>query len=86
MFVDHTAFYDIWSLNVSKTTEMQLSTGSPIAPQPPISASPPPNRPFLLHRPPRVSHRRQGGGTAHFGNHCSTLALLVVVGYNVSLK
>jgi len=22
MFVDHTVFYDIWSLKVSKTTEM----------------------------------------------------------------
>jgi len=42
MFVDHTVFYDIWSLKVSKTTEMQFLTGSPIAPQPPISASPPP--------------------------------------------
>jgi len=41
-------------LKVSKTTEMQLLTGSPIAPQPPVSASPPPNRPFLLHRTPRV--------------------------------
>jgi len=39
----------------------------------------PPNRPFLLHRPPiayfcftdspRVSHLPQGGGAAHFGNH-----------------
>jgi len=47
MFVDHTVFYDIWSLKVSKTTEMKLLTGSPIAP----------NRPFLLHRLPRVSHR-----------------------------
>jgi len=27
------------------------------------------NRPFLLHRPCRVSHRPQGGGTAHFENH-----------------
>jgi len=27
------------------------------------------NCPFLLHRPPRVSRRPQGGGTAHFGNH-----------------
>ena len=41
-------FYDIWSLKVSKTTE--ILTGSPIAPQPPISASP----------PPRVSHCPQG--------------------------
>jgi len=39
MFVDHTVFYDIWSLKVSKTTE--ILTGSPIAPQPPTSASPP---------------------------------------------
>ena len=63
MFVDHTVFYDIWSLKVSKTTEMLLLTGSSIAPQPPISTSP----------PSRVSHRPQGGGTAHFGNHyCTT--------------
>jgi len=41
MFVDHTAFYDIWSFKVSKTTEMKLSAWCPIAPQPPISASPP---------------------------------------------
>jgi len=32
MFVDHTVFYDILSLKVSKTTEMQSLTGSPIAP------------------------------------------------------
>jgi len=31
MFVDHTAFYDICSLKVSKTKEMLLLTGSPIA-------------------------------------------------------
>ena len=59
MFVDHTVFYDIWSLKVSKTTEMWLLTGSPIVP----------NRPFVLHRPPRGSHRTQGGGTAHFGTN-----------------
>jgi len=41
MFLNYTVFYDIWSLKVSKTTEMYLLTGSPNAPQPPISASPP---------------------------------------------
>jgi len=30
MFVDYTVFYDIWSLKVSKTTEMELLIGSPI--------------------------------------------------------
>jgi len=48
-------FYDIWSLKVSKTKEMQLLTGSSIALQPPISGSPLPNHPFLLHRPPGAS-------------------------------
>jgi len=45
MFVEHIVFYDIWSLKVSKTTE--ILTGSPIDP----------NRTFLFHHPPRVSHR-----------------------------
>ena len=36
-----------------------INYGSPIAP----------NRPCLLHRPPRVSHQPQGCSTAHFGNH-----------------
>jgi len=69
-------FYDIWSLKVRKTTELQLLTGYPFAPQPPISASLCPNRPFLLHRPPRVSHRPQGGGSAHFGNHWSNVTTM----------
>jgi len=32
MVVDHTVFYDMWSLKVSKTTEMQSLTEFPIAP------------------------------------------------------
>ena len=32
MFVDHTVFYDIWSLKVCKTTKMYLLKGSPNAP------------------------------------------------------
>jgi len=50
MFVDHTVFYDIWSLKASKTKEMQSLTGLPIAPLPPISASPPP---LKFHTTPR---------------------------------
>jgi len=86
MFVDHTVFYDIWSLNVSKTTDAIINWVSYRSPTAHFCFTTLPNRPFLLHRPPRVSHRCQGGGNVHFGNHCSTLSLLVVVGYNVSLK
>jgi len=32
MFVNHAVFYDIWSLKVSKTTEMTSLSGSLIAP------------------------------------------------------
>ena len=39
IFVDHAVFYDIWSHNVCKTTEIFLLTGSPNTPQPPISTS-----------------------------------------------
>jgi len=51
MFVDHTVFYDIWSLTVSQTTEMYLLTGASIAPQPPISTSPPPIAHFRFTAP-----------------------------------
>ena len=30
----------------------------------------PPYRPLSPDRPPRSFHRPQGGGTAHFENHC----------------
>jgi len=61
MFIDHTVLHEIWSLKVSKTTNVIINW---------VSYRPPTARfcfitPLVFLTPPR-------GGAAHFGNNCST--------------
>ena len=66
MFIDHTVLHEIWSLKVSKTTNVIINW---------VSYRPPTARfcfitPLVFLTPPR-------GGAAHFGNNCSTQCCVI---------
>jgi len=63
VFVDHTVFYDIWSLKVSKTTEMYFFWVSYRHPTAHFCFTPTPLE-FL---------------TAHFGNHCTNHSTMLTL-------